>query len=461
MRARGTNFSYSTSDFDRKAGGEPEGAEPVFSRRTIQALLDSVGPLLPASDLAELATRLNSHSESLAAIWEISVCYGLSRIGGVSYQVVLPSGKKPDVAFTPQGSPTTLFVADVTTVSDDGYHEENQVDAFSRDFATIVQRFGLDPSKFGFQIESTKIGNRVWLLIPEPNDRLESLKRYLGPFLRQLNDDSSAKREFAIAEPDFAITITYDPLQRYMTYGHRMYNQARSINQNPLWNRLDKKAKQLRTATGITGVIVCDGGCSVLSGNAGRDIGAFSADDIIRKFLRTSSSVDFVCAITSKRKPGMSRDCQFISHIWTRDAAVRPQIEPILNGMLASLPSPIFDAQNAAIQAAQKTFNSGARTDFSFGISGDRILSVSMSARRLLEILAGKYSPSDIDEICGGLVEPNVSGFPNPFKRALANGQLITDVSVESIGGRDDDRIVIKFGQPDPAVSAFRVKLGI
>ncbi|QOZ36464.1 hypothetical protein XH92_36750 [Bradyrhizobium sp. CCBAU 53421] len=52
--------------------------------------------------------------------------------------------------------------------------------------------------------------------------------------------------------------------------------------------------------------------------------------------------------------------------------------------MPASLPPPIFDARNAAIQAAQKTFNFGAYAeDFSFGISGGRILSVSMSARTM------------------------------------------------------------------------------
>ncbi|QIG92451.1 hypothetical protein [Bradyrhizobium sp. 6(2017)] len=432
----------------------------MFSRRTIQTLFDCVSPLLSSGDIADLTGKLNDPSQRLAATWEISICYGLSCIGDVSYQVVLPSKKKPDIAFALLGNNKISFIADVTAVSDDGYHRDNRITAFSRDFAAVVRKFGFDPHNFHFAIESRRVGTKVQLLIPKPNDRIARLKRHLHPFMRDVKRNNRVKHKMVVADPDFAATIEFDRHQRYMSSTYRMYNQARSIDQNPLWNRLEEKADQLRNAEGLVGVIVCDGGCALLSGNAGRDIGSFSADDIIRKFLRTSSSIDFVCTITSRRKHGLSRDCQFVSHTWTRDPTGRPLLEAAMSAMLASLPSPIYDAQNAAIQANQQSYDYGSRTDFSFGINGSGIVSISMSARHLLEILAGMHSPAEIDVICGGPIA-EIPGTPNPFKRVLAKGQLITAISIEPVSGKDDDQITIRFGEVDPAVSPFRVRRGI
>jgi hypothetical protein len=115
-----------------------------------------------------------------------------------------------------------------------------------------------------------------------------------------------------------------------------MYNQARSIDHNPLWNRLENKANQLGAAEGLAGVIACDGGCSLLSSSV-RDIDAFSADDVIRKFLRTNSSVDFVYTITTRRRYGRNRDCYFEGRAWTRDLTTKALIESIMNSALASL----------------------------------------------------------------------------------------------------------------------------
>jgi hypothetical protein len=46
----------------------------------------------------------------------------------------------------------------------------------------------------------------------------------------------------------------------------------------------------------------------------------------------------------------------------------------------------------------------------------------------------------------------------NPFLNKLANGQLLTDVRIEKDKAEaDDDWAVLEFGNPDPAVSPFRV----
>jgi len=128
-----------------------------------------------------------------------------------------------------------------------------------------------------------------------------------------------------------------------------------------------------------------------------------------------------------------------------------------MRSALASLPTPIFDAQNAAIQAQLEGYDGGTRTNLEIGI-GSKIMSVRVSARALLEVLAGKYSPSEIDLVFGGSNEPDIPGLSNPFKSALAEGQMISEIGLEPVEGKDDDRITIKFGGPDPAVSPFRIK---
>jgi hypothetical protein len=423
----------------------------VFSRRTIKTLFDGLSSQLSAADVAEFERRLNTPRSRLAATWELAVCYGLSRVGNISYQVPLPSGRKPDVGFS---LPEKIsFVADVTTLSDGGYQD---IAAFSDAVVSLVRQAGLDPYNFHTRIESERIGSKVKLLIPEPSRRREMLRAHLVPFLREIKEGQCDKLSRTFSEPDLSITVSYDRRQRYMSSNFRSYNQARSADHNPLRSRLKTKASQLKGVEGLAGIIVCDGGCSLLASGAGRDMDAFSAEDIIQKFLRSTSSIDFVYTITARRGPGTSGDCSFEGRGWTRDPTARPLIEFIMRSMVANLPPPIFDAKNAAIQAEQKTPEFGPRTDFSYGTNGEKIMSVSMSARRLLEILAGKHSPSDIDTICGGPIEPDIPGFPNPFKTALAKGQLIKEIEIEPVQGKDDDKISITFGEADPAVAPFR-----
>ena len=79
--------------------------------------------------------------------------------------------------------------------------------------------------------------------------------------------------------------------------------------------------------------------------------------------------------------------------------------------------------------------------------------SLRMSTRTLLELLAGKMP---IDEFTKThALDPRTP--VNPFMQRLRNGQLITAISVHPQPDQDDDEVTIEFGDPDPAVSAFRM----
>ena len=68
----------------------------MFSRRTIQRLLDELSNTLSQDALIELTARLNNPGmDRFAAIWEVSIMYALGYAGKIEYQPQLSNGRKP------------------------------------------------------------------------------------------------------------------------------------------------------------------------------------------------------------------------------------------------------------------------------------------------------------------------------------------------------------------------------
>ena len=76
---------------------------------------------------------------------------------------------------------------------------------------------------------------------------------------------------------------------------------------------------------------------------------------------------------------------------------------------------------------------------------------IRMSARVLLEILAGEKTLSEFERDFG--LKPG----GNPFKQMLESGRLISEVSIERRPDEDDDVIALRFGNRDAAVRPFSV----
>ena len=84
---------------------------------------------------------------------------------------------------------------------------------------------------------------------------------------------------------------------------------------------------------------------------------------------------------------------------------------------------------------------------------------VKISARTVVELLAGRITAAEISEAHGwqaNAAERNK--IPNPFERRLQEGRMITRIGIEADGDESDDWLRIEFGEPDPAISPFVVK---
>ena len=80
------------------------------------------------------------------------------------------------------------------------------------------------------------------------------------------------------------------------------------VNDNPLFNALKVKARQLKKSgcTGPRGIIVCDGGCRMLT--IWPDWSTYSMHQVAAEFLRQHRSVDFVAVIAIKEGNNWGRD---------------------------------------------------------------------------------------------------------------------------------------------------------
>jgi len=77
-------------------------------------------------------------------------------------------------------------------------------------------------------------------------------------------------------------------------------------------------------------------------------------------------------------------------------------------------------------------------------MSGNKI---KLSSRTILDLLAGNITYEEFPE-----------AYKNYFKRRASEGKLIDEIKIEKAPDEeDDDWLIIEFGEPDAAVSPFKM----
>jgi hypothetical protein len=128
----------------------------MFSRRAIQALIDDAAATLSSAQLEALVDRLNQTDEQMInATWELIWIVTLGRCGKVAHEPALPGATRfPDIHFQADGFE---FMADVATVSDAGYEEENPVEDLRHELNRLYTKYGL-MGGFSVRFQSTQVG---------------------------------------------------------------------------------------------------------------------------------------------------------------------------------------------------------------------------------------------------------------------------------------------------------------
>src|SRR5262245_11989835 len=106
-----------------------------------------------------MIARLNrGDADSLACEYEVLILNGLAKVGSVEHEPPLPGTRRPDLFFRALDGPAFEFVADITTVSDEGFRIDNPLDVLDEEFRRLVRRIGLAPGGFHLEVAGYLVG---------------------------------------------------------------------------------------------------------------------------------------------------------------------------------------------------------------------------------------------------------------------------------------------------------------
>lgn len=442
----------------------------IFSRRAIQEKLDLLGGVLSAEQHANLVSRLNRLGrERLSAMWEVVFLQALSRVAPIRHEVALPNGRQPDFEFKfDHGGTHLAIVGDIASVSDLGLDKQNLFRELTDEGSRLARKYRLDPNHFRYDVSGEQVGARpklrMKLLLPTGEAFTKIIKNIIEPFVRELALSPRMTAELNHEEPGVCFSVSYAQSQWASGGGHPCYDLAMSLTENPIYRALRAKADQLRAAPegAIRIIILCDGDCAAMRKSIFAGAGNnYSARQIATNFLRKTSSVDLVLLATvEQRNP---HDPRLRDYVMSYDLAAAPlsartsrvdddiihAVQTLLEKSIKEIPKPMADACNAALRCEESGYGLGKHGGYE--MSGK---AVKISARLVQELLAGDVTPESFAEFHGWGQKPG--DMPNPFKRFLKLGELISDINVFDCGDEDDNQLEFRFGTPDPAISPFR-----
>lgn len=399
------------------------------------------------------------------------------------------------------------FVADVATVTDEGLHQTNPIEAFTDELLRLLRKHGISKGinyRVGSFSEREAALEKRKLKLPDKgqlNARLFSTPKF-KQFLHQIKTEPGRQHSVKFNEAKVEVEFSYHPQNRGITGSHATFRgvnryapdlrvPAFSFNQydwksNGVYRALRSKADQLKKSASSCrwGIFLCDGGSQLM-----HDRGVMqtrTAPEVIESFLRESSSVDFVVSASvdwgeksrtpqglfSSQLMGASlRDRVPLLMLW---CGVNPRLVQTLEGRYFAarlvslclairlrLPDPVATPENA-LRWLRSTDKHVGRSIVDFSISGFVMdpKSVSFSSRALLELLAGHISLEEFLRRYGlaptGNPELDALRQPlgNPFKAAFESGKSISFADLEVMEGDDDNTIKFRFDH-DAAIAPF------
>lgn len=426
----------------------------IFSRRILQAILDENGKTLALRQCQEHLDRLNGKDadQRLSVEWEIAVLYGAGKLVHVEFEPPMPTGKKPDMRLTLADQEV---LAEITCVSDKGLNEANPTDYLCSELFRRLRRLQLSPNRFRIQVGGNY--TELWL----GGDAKATLKlphrskfasdifgEQFRDFIKSIQKFPEQATSMAISTPGIDVKFEYNPGQEFFGSTHLSYTVCHLLENNPLFNRLKRKAEQLQQANykGTVGVIVCDGGCALLS-DAGRRGMNYGCSNVVKHFFRCYPKIGFVQVITIKGDQWTTsrpKRYEVVSAQYLNTADNRLLLNELarINEKLPNPETTPFAAHHQHYRHCGRSFVGG------WEFNGHMKISV----RMLQELLAGRITSAEFLEAHGDF---RLGNGPNIFELRLRSGQLINDAKIVSGDAKDDDWIDFAFGESDPAISPF------
>ena len=429
-------------------------------------MINRLSGSLSAEQLDNVVGKLNrgDPNEILANEWEVCILSAFRAIGRIQYEPNFGGTRTPDLFFKMGESGNFEFLAEITTVSDAYAHKENADREFCDNIRSYLNKRGHNGAGINIDVAHQMIGkyrdSRVKLLLPPKGQIHEFVKTELGPFLSQIAKEPDKDAAFSYGQDKIRFSIQYNSNEKRFSGGHSIvYTVPYSGRRNPLTNALENKWDQLAKSgySGPRGIIVCDGGCETLR-ERNAVSGMHGCSEIVEPFLKAHNSLLFILVMRVEEHYSAShlnRSIQIHPKLYWNSATGKnlyQQTKDVIDRMLHYLPKLESTPTNAlSWLAAKKTYG---RPIGEITVQGNTI---KISARALTELLAGKTGLKEFLE--DHHFKPTErGGFVDPFfERQLAMGNTLKNSYVEPNEHKDDDRIVLEYDGPDPAISPFRM----
>lgn len=181
-------------------------------------MVNDIAGHIQAKKIGKLVDRLNlPNTQSLDAEWEAAVLYALSYLGKITHEPQLRGTSKIDLLFQSTSNDEHEFLADITTISDEGRRRQNPIDFLASEFSRLLDAVGLSAEGYHIQIGHENVGSAtdftVRLKLPYNKDITQILESEVPKFVANIVNDRNNPKVAYITSKRMDIKITYNPLK--------------------------------------------------------------------------------------------------------------------------------------------------------------------------------------------------------------------------------------------------------
>jgi len=448
----------------------------IFARRRLQLMLDQLAPVLVQGKSKDILSRLNhpkNVEQALPAEMELALLWAIHSLGDLEIEPEWwGDSKRPD-AITDTLVPGRTVAIEIAATNDNAISGEEAMDTIALQISAAANR------------AEKGVGNFLYFTFREESGYLDRryIRRRLAPKDFTLTDPMSrtvqdwvlsgrsARERLRLQGAGLDVEVERKAYRqtRYHNIHSSMPPETHSLDDNPLFDLLRRKKRQLKAATPGTlrMIFVADVGSTLLRriGQVGeRDWTnrRVSGSQVIAHFMTTyGKDVDAVVAfspfkeLSSFRFNGLSDRKPRRWNVTFCGSPALPQPPDGLQRVAEMLPEPHYEGYQARSLFRQGAFSPTGRGQY-LGMTikstkGLDDLRVEFPARMLLDLLAGRMTEEQFRQ------QLDRPGSKNIFEHWLSRGMTISraEMAPRDID-EDDDHIVLYFSD-DPAVRPFKL----
>ncbi len=447
----------------------------IFARRRLQSMLDVLAPTLGPQKARDILRRLNDKKQvdqALPAEMELALLCAIQSLGDLEVEPEWwGDSRRPDAVTDALVSGRTTAI-EIAATNDNAISGEEAMDAIAIQISTVADRARKGSGSylyFRFREESGYIGGQYIRRRLAPRD-LKLSREHAAAISAWINSEDYLCTRLRLRED--GLDVEAEHTEHKQTRYHNLYSsmppETHSLEENPLFDLLVRKARQLRAAAPETlrMLFLADVGSTLLN-RVGR-IGEIdhtrrfvSAREIILHFLQERSrSVDAVVTFSPYKEFSQFGGADPLGRKprrWTVGffgTPALPEPPPALQALAATLPEPHYEGYQARSLFRQGAFSPSHKGQYLGmtirGNHGAGTFSVEFPARMLLDLLAGRLTEERFRMQLDGH-----DGSRNVFKTWLNMGMTLSgaEMAPRSIN-EDDDHLILHFTD-DPAARPF------